>query len=130
MSVASDLLTKKGTFGISTQTKSAPPAAKVRKPALAAAKTTPPARKPDAETSVKIKAFPQQYRGWFVESEERGVYGKILSKIVPVTREASAILKGLDPQKSYDCDFTDATYAGKSGESMAGNYFVIDLSCQ
>jgi hypothetical protein len=87
-------------------------------------------RKPSSESKITIKAFPNKYSGWFVERTQRGVMGGILSRVVPVTREASATLKNHDPNKTYQCDFTDSTFAGKYDEDLAGNYFVIDLTCK
>ena len=79
---------------------------------------------------VILKSLLPNRLGWFVENSVRGVYGNVTSQVVPVTREASAILQGLDVNKTHDCKLVDSTFVGKGDESFAGSYLVIDLECK
>lgn len=83
-------------------------------------------RKPSSAETVTI-GMNRDKTGWFVKHSP-------YAAIVPVTREASAIVRGLDGTRTYECILTDATFRGNWLEHAEPDaysaYFVIDLNCK
>ena len=72
---------------------------------------------------------------WGYTKEMTGFYmGEAEYILVPVSREASATLKGLKKKSRHECVIEDSTFvAGKiNGErrsSYGGTHYVLDINC-
>jgi len=53
--------------------------------------------------------------------------GTAVNTLVPVTREAAAVLQALDKSSKYNCVIENSTFV-KTG-NITATYFVLDMNC-
>lgn len=69
---------------------------------------------------------------WGSTFEMTGFYsGTGVNKLIPVTREAAAVLQKLDPKLSYNCVILNSTKDSKyqNGQDLGSVYYVLDINC-
>ena len=79
--------------------------------------------------SVTIQNFGSN---WGYTYEMTGFYmGTARVDVVPVTREAAAVLQSLNKKSRYNCVIEYSTYVSedKGRESVGGIYYVLDINC-
>ncbi len=81
---------------------------------------------------VKIRYLPSGIWGEVFELKNGFSSGSGLIRVLPVTREAYEIVRGLDKKLTYECAILKSTLeeSRSNGQFLGATYYVIDIDCR